>query len=131
VAVLGPPQEVWGNHQASLALWTTAAPPQLLYYRAGYVAHALSPPSAGAPTFVHWGPAGDWLAFYEVKRQQAYEVVFVHLPNGPAYRVPASDELLQQLPGLLQDGPRLRAILEQACAGPLVAEAAPAALRPH
>jgi hypothetical protein len=130
VAVLSPPQEVWGSFLASLAVWTAATPPQLLYYRAGYSAHALDGHPTDTPTFVYWSPTGDWLAFYEFKRQQAYEVVFINLPAAQAFRLPASDELLQQLPGLLKDSQRLSAFLASASAGPLVAEAAPAELRP-
>ena len=130
VAVLSPPQEVWGSFLAGLAVWTTATPPQLLYYRAGYSAHALNGHPTNAPTFVYWSPTGDWLAFYESKRQQAYEVVFMHLPAARAYRLPASDELFQQLPGLIKDSQRLPAFLASASAGPLGAEAAPAELRP-
>jgi hypothetical protein len=129
VAVLGPPQEVWGSYLASLAVWA-AHPPRLLYHRAGYAVHALDGRPTNTPTFVYWSPDGNWLAFYEFKRQLAYEVVLLHLPAAQAYRLPASDELLQQLPGLLQDSQRLPAFLAQACAGPLVAEAAPAELRP-
>jgi hypothetical protein len=130
MAVLGPPQEVWGSFLAALAVWTTATPPQLLYHRAGYSAHALDGRPTDTPTFVYWSPAGDWLAFYEFKRQQTYEVVFINLPAAQAYRLPASDELLQRLPALMQDSQRLPAFVASAKAGPLVAEAVPAELRP-
>jgi hypothetical protein len=129
VAVLGPPQEVWGSYLAGLAVWAAARPPQLLYHRAGYAAHALGGRPTDQPTFIYWSPDGSWLAFYEFKRQQAYEVVFLNLPATQAYRVPASDELLQQLPGLLQNSARLPAFLASAKAGPLVADSAPAELR--
>ena len=111
VAVLGPPQEVWGNALVPLAVWA-AAPPRLLYYRAGYLAHALSP--GDASTFVHWSAEGEWLTFYEFKRQQTYGVVFLHLPAGRAYRVPATDELLKSLPALSQDAPQIEAFLAAA-----------------
>lgn len=129
VAVLGPPQEVWGSYLATLAVWAAARPPRLLYHRAGYAAHALDGRPTDAPTFVYWSPDGNWLAFYEFKRQLAYEVVLLNLPAAQVYRLPASDELLQQLPGLLQNSQRLPAFLASASAGPLVAEAAPAELR--
>jgi len=111
VAVLGPPQEVWGNALAPLAVWA-AAPLRLLYYRAGYLAHALGP--GNAPTFVHWSTEGEWLTFYEFKRQQTYEVVLLHLPAGRAYRVPATDELLQTLPTLSQSASQIEAFLASA-----------------
>lgn len=122
VAVLGPPQEVWGNALAPLAVWA-ATPPRLLYYHAGYLAHALSP--GDAPTFVHWSTEGEWLTFYEFKRQQTYEVVFLHLPAGLAYRVPATDELLKSLPTLSQDAPKIEAFLASAqpSKAPLIADA--------
>jgi hypothetical protein len=129
VAVLGPPQEVWGSYLAALAVWTAASPPQLLYHRAGYSAHALDSRPTDAPTFVYWGSDSNWLAFYEFKRQLAYEVVFINLPAAQAYRMPASDELIQQLPGLLQNSERLPAFLASAKAGLLVADSAPAELR--
>lgn len=131
VAVLGPPQEVWGNKLAALAVWA-AAPPRLLYYRAGYLAHALSP--GDAPTFVQWSADGEWLTFYEFKRQAAYEVVFLHLPASQAYRVPATDALLQSLPELSQNAPKIQAFLAgaQPRQEALVADAdAPADLRPR
>lgn len=128
VALLTPPQEVWGSYLVSLAVWATA-PPRLLYHRAGYSAHALDGHPTDTPTFVYWSRDGNWLAFYEFKRQLAYEVVFINLLAAQAYRVPASDELLHQLPGLLQNSERLPAFLASASAGPLVADAAPVALR--
>jgi len=129
VAVLGPPQEVWGSYLAGLAVWATAASPRLLYHHSGYSAHALDGHPTDAPTFVYWSPDGNWLAFYEFKRQLAYEVVFLNLPAAQAYRVPASDELLQQLPELIQSSARLSAFLASVSTGPLVAEAAPTELR--
>ncbi len=112
VAVLGPPQEVWGNPLAALAVWAAGAPPRLLYYRAGYLAHALSP--GEPPAFLHWSGDGEWLTFYEFRRQAAYEVVFLHLPAGRAYRVPATDELLTRLPTLSTDAAAIRAFLATA-----------------
>jgi hypothetical protein len=122
VAVLGPPQEVWGSQLAALAVWA-AAPPTLLYYRAGYLAHALS--QGDTPAFVYWSRDGEWLTFYEFKRQEAYLVVFLHLPAGRAYRVPATDELLKSLPTLSQDAPKIEAFLASAqpSKAPLVADA--------
>jgi hypothetical protein len=130
VAVLSRPQEVWGSFLASLAVWTTATPPHLLYYRAGYSAHALDGRPTDRPTFMYWTPTGNWLAFYEFKRQQVYEVVFINLPAAQAYRVPASNELLQQLPSLMQSSQRLSPFLASSSAGSLVADTAPAELRP-
>ncbi|MGI4863592.1 MAG: hypothetical protein ACRYFZ_06680 [Janthinobacterium lividum] len=110
VAVLGPPQEVWGNQLAALAVWAT--PAHLLYYRAGYSAHALS--QGDAPVFLYWSSDGEWLTFYEFKRQEAYQVVFLHLPAGLAYRVPATDELLSGLPALSQSAAKIQAFLAAA-----------------
>ncbi len=132
VAVLGPPQEVWGNPLAPLAVWAAGAPPRLLYYRAGYLAHALSP--GEPPVFLHWSQDGKWLTFYDFKRQQAYEVVFLHLPAGRAFRVPATDELLARLPALSADAAAIEAFLAaaQPQSAPLVADAeVPAELRPR
>jgi len=108
VAVLGPPQEVWGNQLAALAVWAADAP-RLLYYRAGYLAHALT--QGDAPIFLHWSAEGEWLTFYEFKRQEAYQVVFLHLPAGRAYRVPATDELLGALPTLSQSAAKIEGFL--------------------
>jgi hypothetical protein len=123
VAVLGPPQEVWGNLLAPLAVWVAGAPPRLLYYRAGYLAHALTP--GEPPAFAFWSRDGEWLTFYEFRRQQAYEVVFLHLPAGGAYRVPATDELLPRLPALSASAAAIRAFLAtaQPQQTPLVADA--------
>ena len=132
VAVLGPPQEVWGNALAPLAVWAATTPPSLLYYRAGYLAHALS--SGDAPVFLYWSRNGEWLAFYEFKRQQTYEVVFLHLPASRAYRVPATDELLRSLPMLSQEASQIQAFLAtaQPCQDGLVTDAdVPADLRRH
>jgi hypothetical protein len=133
VAVVGPPQEVWGNYLAGLALWTVGRPPRLLYYRAGHLAHALAEHPAGQPTFLYWSQAGDWLTFYEFKRQQTYQVVFVEVATSQAYRVPATDELLAQLPALSQDGAPIKAFLQQAAPeiGPLVVDAPPPELCPR
>jgi len=131
VAVLGPPQEVWGSALAPLAVWA-ATPPRLLYYRTGYLAHALSP--GAAPVFLYWSTAGEWLTFYEFKRQQAYEVTFLHLPASLAYRVPATDELLKSLPALSQDAAKIEAFLASAQPSktPLVADAdVPTELQRH
>lgn len=132
VAVLGPPQEVWGNPLAPLAVWAAGVPPRLLYYRAGYLAHALSP--GEPPVFLHWSRDGEWLTFYEFKRQAAYEVVFLHLPAGRAYRMPAYDALLARLPALSTDVAAIGLFItdNQLQATPLVADAeVPAELRPR
>ncbi|RZK61236.1 MAG: hypothetical protein EOO59_05555 [Hymenobacter sp.] len=112
-----------------MALWAVGSPPRLLYHCAGYSAHALSLRQPDQPTFLYWSPAGDWLTFYEVARQQTYEVVFVRVATGQACRVPATDELLAQLPALSQGGPQLAAFLQQAqlSAGPLPTDEALAA----
>lgn len=130
VAVLGPPQEVWGNPLAPLAVWAAGAPPRLLYYRAGYLAHALS--LGEPPVFLHWSSDGEWLTFYEIRRQAAYEVVFLHLPAGRAYRVPATDELLARLPALSTSAAAIQTFLAGAEVrpAPLVADVdVPADLR--
>jgi predicted component of type VI protein secretion system len=133
VAVVGPPQEVWGNYLAGLALWEAGRPPRLLYYRAGHSARALAVHPADQPTFLYWSLAGDWLTFYEFKRQQTYEVVFIHTATGQAYRVLATDALLAQLPALSQKGAQIEAFLQQAdhSVGPLVQDEASAELRPR
>lgn len=113
IAVVGAPQEVWGNYLADLALWAVAGPPRLLYYRAGYSAHALHRHQTDQPTFVYWSQAGDWLTFYEFKRQHTYQVVFMHPATGRLYRVPATDELLAQLPIISQSGAQLEAFLQK------------------
>lgn len=111
VAVLGPPQEVWGNQLAALAVWE-ATSSRLLYYRAGYLAHALS--QGDAPVFLYWSTDGEWLTFYEFKRQEVYQVVFLHLPTNQAYRVPATDELLSSLPTLSQSAAKIQELLATA-----------------
>jgi hypothetical protein len=133
VAILGAPQEVWGNYLVDFALWAVAGPPRLLYYRAGYSAHALDVLPTDPPTFLYWSYAGDWLTFYEVKRQHTYQVVFIHVAAGQVYRVAATDELVRQLPLLSHAGPQLAAFLQQAAhhVGPLMHDAVPAELRPH
>lgn len=131
VAVLGAPQEVWGNYLADLALWAVASPPRLLYRRAGHSAHALDRHQTDQPTFVYWSQAGDWLTFYEFKRQQTYQVVFLHPATGRLYRVPATDELLAQLPVISQSGPQLEAFLQKAAPlvnAPVLDDAPPALL---
>jgi hypothetical protein len=132
VAVVGAYQEVWGNFLADVALWAVASPPRLLYYRAGYAAHALGMRQAEQPTFLYWSQAGDWLTFYESKRQQTYQVVFMQAATGRVYRVAATDALLRQLPVLSQSGPQIEAFLQQAahCVGPLLRDAVPTELRP-
>lgn len=112
VAVVGAHQEVWGNYLADFPLWAVASPPRLLYYRAGHAAHALDVRPTDQPTFLHWSHTGDWLTFYEVKRQQNYQVVFIHAATGQVYRVAATDELLLQLPVLSQSGPQLADFLQ-------------------
>lgn len=129
VAVLGPAREVWGNYLASLALWEGAS---LRYHRAGHAAYALAVPPTGPPVFLYWSPAGDWLTFYEVRRSETYQVVFIQAAAGRVYRVPATAELLAQLPTLSQHGPQLTALLRRAAhhPGPLVQDEAPAELYP-
>lgn len=61
-------------------------PRRIGYHRAGCAAHALDEHPTNVLTFVYWSSGGNWLAFYEFKRQLAYEVVFLNLP--------ASEELL-------------------------------------
>ncbi|GEM_PF-2711952 len=130
VAVTSAPWEVWGNRLADLALWAVASPPRLLYHRAGHVAHALGECQTDPPTFLYWSSAGDWLTFYEFKRQHTYQVVCIHVAAGQVYRVAATDELVRQLPLLSQAGSQLAAFLQQAvhCVGPLVHDAVPAEL---
>lgn len=133
VAMLGAPLEVWGNYLADWALWAAASPPRLLYYRAGYSAHALDRYQTDQPTFVYWSQAGDWLTFYEFKRQQTYEVVFVHPATGRLYRVPATEELLAQLPVISQSAPQIEAFLQKASpqvSAPVLGDA-PSALLPR
>ena len=113
MAVTSRHWEVWGNHLADLALWAVASSPRLLYYRAGYSAHALDRHQSDQPTFVYWSQAGDWLTFYEVKRQQTYQVVFMHPATGRLYRVPATDELLAQLPAISQSAPQIATFLQK------------------
>ena len=131
VAVLGPAREVWGNYLADLALWERASPPRLRYHRAGHAAHALAVPPTGPPVFLYWSPAGDWLTFYEVRRSETYQAVFIQAAAGQMYRVPATAELLAQLPTLSQHGPQIADFLHQAAPGarPLVLDNAPAELR--
>lgn len=133
VAVIGAPREVWGNYLAELALWAVASPPRLLYYHAGYAAHALDMHQADQPNFLYWSQAGEWLTFYEVKRQQTYQVVFIHAATGQVYRVPATDELIAQLPALSQSSPQIAAFLQRVehRVGALVLDDAPAGLRPR
>jgi hypothetical protein len=114
VVVVDTPKEVWGNYLAEFALWAVASPPQLRYYRAGHVAHALHVPQAGQPTFFYWSSDGEWLTFYEVRRQHTYQVVFIQAATCQAYRLPATDDLLLQLPVLTQSGPHIAAFLQQA-----------------
>ena len=132
VAVTSGHCEVWGNRLADIALWAVASPPRLLYYRAGYSAHALDVFPTDQPTFLYWSQAGDWLTFYEFKRQLAYQVVFMHVTTGQAYRVPATDELIAQLPVISQSGPQIEVFLQQAApqVSVLVTDDAPAALLP-
>ena len=59
------------------------------------------------PIFLYWSTDGEWLTFYEFKRQEAYQVVFLHLPAAQAYRVPATDELLSGLPTLSQSADKI------------------------
>lgn len=131
VAIVSPHREVWGNYLADFALWAVANPPHLLYYRAGHVAHALGARQTDQPTFLYWSQLGDWLTFYEVKRQQTYQVVFVHAATSQVYRVAATDELLRQLPALSQSGPQIRVFLQQVAhsIGPVLQDAVPAELR--
>ena len=95
VAITGSLHEIWGNYTAPLALWTTSTPHQLLYHRKNYVAHALN--QSDKPNFLYWSDCGKWATFYEFKRQETYQIVFISLLEGVAYRVPASDSLLQRL----------------------------------
>lgn len=113
VAVVGPPQEVWGSYLADFALCAVASPSRLLYHRAGYSAHALGVHQTDQPIFLYWSQAGDWLTLYEYKRQQTYEVVFICLATAHVYRVPATNKLLAQLPALSQSGPQLVAFLQK------------------
>jgi hypothetical protein len=132
VALASAHPEVWGNYLADFALWTVASPPRLLYYRADHAAHALDVRQTDQPTFLYWSQASDWLTFYEVKRQQTYQVVFIRIATGQVYRVAASDELLPQLSGLSQSGSRIEAFLQQVThnVGPLMQDAVSAELRP-
>jgi hypothetical protein len=131
VALVGPAQEVAGNYLATIALWAVASPPRLLYYRAGYVAHSLHVHQTDQPAFLYWSQGGDWLTFYEFKRQHTYQVVFIHAATGRVFRVPATDELFSQLPTLSQHSPQIAAYLQQAqpSVGPLVLDNPPAELR--
>jgi hypothetical protein len=133
VAVVGAHREVWGNYLADFALWSVASPPRLLYYRAGHAAHMLGAHQTDQPTFLCWSQLGDWLTFYEVKRQQTYQVVFVHAASSQVYRVAATDELLRQLPALSQSGSQIKIFLQQVVhsIGPLPQDAVPAELYPR
>jgi hypothetical protein len=113
VVVVGTPKEVWGNYLADIALWAVASPPQLRYYHAGHAAHALQVPLAGQPAFFYWSSDGEWLTFYEVKRQHTYQVVFIQAATGQTYRLPATNDLLLQLPVISQSGPHIAAFLQQ------------------
>lgn len=132
VALLGPPQEIWGNYLAGLALWTTAAAPRLLYHRAGYQAHLLPASTPEVFIFGYWTPDSKWLVFYEFKRRTSYQLAFIDVPGGQVYRVPASTELLRQLPALARSSSQLEALLPtlQPSAAPLPADVvAPPELR--
>lgn len=135
VAIVGVRQEVWGNYLADFALWAVADPlrsPRLLYYRAGYAAHSLSTHEPEWPVFLCWSQTGDWLTFYEVKRQQTYQVVFIHATAGQVYRVPATTQLLVQLPAISQSGLQIEAFLRKAAhqVSTPILDDAPAGLRP-
>lgn len=132
IVCLGSPQEVWGSYLAALAVWTTTAPAQLLYYRAGCLAHALN--QASASLFLYWSSNSEWLTFYEFKRQEVYQVAFLHVPAGQVHRVLASEELLSKLPTLGPSAEAIQAFLQvtQPSSSPLVADAVSATeLRPR
>lgn len=123
VAVIGAPLEVWGNYVAPLALWTTTeARRQLLYHRQEHAAHALD--TAGS-TFLYWSQCGNWLSFYEFKRQETYQIVFLDIVGGIAYRLPASDALLQELPEISVSKESILALLhhEKHLLSPMVHDA--------
>lgn len=134
VALLGAPREVWGNYLADLALWTAGPAPRLLYHRAGHQAHFLPPSTPENLIFGYWTPDSKWLIFYEFKRQETYQLIFIDVPAGQAYRVPASDELLTLLPTLAGSSAALEAQLHalRPAASPLLTEAVTTAeLRPR
>lgn len=119
VALLGTPLEVWGNYVAPFALWTATEPRQLLYHRQEHAAHALD---AAGVTFLQWSQCGNWLSFYEFKRQETYEVVLLDINGGVAHRLPATDALLQKLPKISGSKESIQALLqhEKHLSGPMV-----------
>jgi hypothetical protein len=131
VVVVGTPREVWGNYVVEFALWAVASPLQLRYYRAGHAAHALQAPLANQTTFFYWSSDGEWLTFYEVRRQHTYQVVFIQAATGQAYRLPSTNDLLLQLPVISQNGPHIAAFLQQeeVSATQLLPDDVPAELR--
>ncbi len=121
IAMLGVPVEVWGNYLAPLALWTATEPRQLLYHRQGHATHALDP---SGTSFLYWSRCGNWLSFYEIKRQETYQIVFLDVTGGIAYRVPSSDVLLQMLPETSRSIESILALLQHQkhVQGPLICD---------
>lgn len=111
VACVGAPHEVWGNYTAPIALWEANDPRGLLYHREGYLAHALSP--GENPTFVYWSECNNWMFFYEFKRQEVYQLVFIELPQRQVYRLLASDTLLTQLAESRLSNASIMSLLQQ------------------